>query len=74
MMSNVTMQLETLSCPTCIKKLKVHCIKTAGVESAKLMFNASKAKAEYDPEKVTADELKGVVEKLGYEVLKVKEV
>ncbi|GGE03197.1 heavy-metal-associated domain-containing protein [Jeotgalicoccus aerolatus] len=72
-MSNVTMQLETLSCPTCIKKIEGALLKTAGVESAKLMFNASKAKAEYDPEKVTADELKGVVEKLGYEVLKVKE-
>ena len=73
MMSNVTMQLETFSCPTCIKKIEGALLKTAGVESAKLMFNASKAKAEYDPEKVTADELKGVVEKLGYEVLKVKE-
>lgn len=72
-MNKVTMQLETLSCPTCIKKIEGALTKTNGVESAKLLFNASKAKAEYDPEKVTSAELKSVIENLGYEVLKVKE-
>lgn len=72
-MNTVTMQLETLSCPTCIKKIEGALTKTTGVESAKLMFNSSKAKAKYDETKVTSEELKNVVEKLGYEVLKVKE-
>lgn len=72
-MSNVTMQLETLSCPTCIKKIEGALTKTEGVKSAKLLFNASKAKVEYDSDKVTSEGLKSIIEKLGYEVLKVKE-
>lgn len=72
-MSNVTMQLETLSCPTCIKKIEGALSKTGGVKSAKLLFNASKAKVEYDSDKVTSEGLKSIIEKLGYEVLKVKE-
>ncbi|QYA48434.1 heavy-metal-associated domain-containing protein [Nosocomiicoccus ampullae] len=72
-MSNVTIQLETLSCPTCIKKIEGALTKTEGVKSAKLLFNASKAKVEYDLDKVTSEGLKSIIEKLGYEVLKVKE-
>lgn len=63
-MNGATMQLETLSCPTCIKKIIAALTKTDGVESAKLLFNASKAKAEYNPEKVTSAELKSVIENL----------
>lgn len=71
-MQKTVMQLETLTCPTCIKKIESALSKVAGVESATVLFNASKAKVDFDDSKVSADQLKETVEKLGYEVLTVK--
>lgn len=46
-----------------------------GVSNTKVLFNASKIKANFDPDKVHPEQLAAVVEKLGYEVqsTKVKE-
>lgn len=66
------MQLETLTCPTCMKKIEGTLGKTEGVEKAKVLFNTSKAKVEFDETKVSADQLKQKIEKLGYEVKNVK--
>ncbi|WP_449354623.1 heavy-metal-associated domain-containing protein [Virgibacillus natechei] len=40
-----------------------------GVEEAKVMFNSSKVKATFNDDQVTADEIKGTIEKLGYPVI-----
>ncbi|KRN24948.1 hypothetical protein FD14_GL000416 [Secundilactobacillus similis DSM 23365 = JCM 2765] len=45
---------------------------TAGVEKVQVLFNASKVKADFDDSQVSADELAQVVDKLGYEVKKIK--
>ncbi|WP_051912644.1 heavy-metal-associated domain-containing protein [Carnobacterium funditum] len=45
-MSKAVYQLEPLTCPSCIKKIESTLSKTAGVESAKVMFNSSKVKTE----------------------------
>lgn len=71
-MSKAVLQLETLTCPTCMQKIQGTLEKVDGVEKAKVLFNSSKAKVDYDTNKVTADRLKEVVEQLGYEVLQVK--
>lgn len=68
-MTKVTLQLEQLTCPTCVKKVETALGKTAGVESVKVSFTSSKVKAEYDETKVSVEEMKSVVEKLGYQVL-----
>lgn len=67
-MKKAVMQLETLTCPSCIKKIEGALSKVSGVESAKILFNASKAKLDFDDSKVSAEQLKETVEKLGYEV------
>lgn len=71
-MQKAVLQLETLTCPTCKKKIEGALEKTAGVDSVKVLFNASKAKVDFDETKVSANRLKETVEKLGYEVLTVK--
>lgn len=71
-MQKAVMQLETLTCPTCIKKIESALGKMGGVDQVKVLFNASKAKVDYDEQQVTANELKETVEQLGYEVLTVK--
>ncbi|MCH1713936.1 MULTISPECIES: heavy-metal-associated domain-containing protein [Lactococcus] len=43
-------------------------MKTVGVKSAKVLFNASKVKAEFDENVVNANQLLSKIEKLGYPV------
>ncbi len=71
-MKKVTLQLETLTCPSCLVKIEAGLNKIDGVENIKILFNASKVKAEYDETKVQVGEIKSVIEKLGYDVLSVK--
>lgn len=67
-----TLQTDTLTCPSCIKKIEGNLKKREGVEAAKVLFNSSKVKVQHDENKVNADEIKGIVENLGYPVLDVK--
>ena len=62
------MKLDELSCPSCMTKIEAAVKNTKGVSSVKVLFNASKVKAEFDENQVTADELVQTVEKLGYPV------
>ncbi|UZH05147.1 heavy-metal-associated domain-containing protein [Heyndrickxia coagulans] len=71
-MKKAVMQLETLTCPSCIKKIEGALDKVEGVENVKVLFNASKAKVDFDEAKVSTDELKEIVEKTGYQVQAVK--
>lgn len=75
-MSKVIMKLDDLSCPSCMAKIEGALSGTKGVTSAKVLFNASKAKVEFDENQVNADSLVAKVEALGYvvESSKVKEV
>jgi copper chaperone len=66
------MQLETLTCPSCLKKIEGALSKVEGIENAKVLFNASKAKVDFDESKVSADAIKETIENLGYEVKNVK--
>lgn len=71
-MSKAILQLETLTCPSCIKKIESTLTKTPGVEIAKVIFNSSKVKIEYQEAQVVINELKETIERLGYEVLSTK--
>ena len=71
-MNRAVFQLETLTCPSCIKKIETTLNKTAGVESAKVMFNSSKVKTQYDDSAIQADEIEETIKKLGYPVLSSK--
>lgn len=65
----VRFQLETLTCPSCITRIEGVLNKEPGVEKAKVLFNSSKVKVEYNEDKVSADRLAEVIEKVGYPVL-----
>ncbi|HLW30933.1 MAG TPA: heavy-metal-associated domain-containing protein [Aequorivita sp.] len=62
-------QLETLTCPSCITRIEGVLKKEPGVEKAKVLFNSSRVKIDYDEEKVSADRLAEVIEKVGFPVL-----
>ena len=49
-MSQAVLQLETLTCPTCIKKIENALSKQEGVEKVNVLFNASKENVTFDEE------------------------
>lgn len=74
-MTKAIMQLDELSCPSCLQKIEHALAQQTGVSNVKVLFNAAKVKTDFDAQTVTADQLAGVVTRLGYEVktIKVKE-
>ncbi len=71
-MKKATIQLDDLACPSCGMKIEAAVKSVDGVnaDSAKVLFNASKVKLEFDEDKTTMDEIKQAIEKVGYEVKK----
>lgn len=65
-----TIQMEELVCPMCAQKIETALQKTAGVTSASVLYNASKAKVEFDENQTNLEELKKVITGLGYVVIK----
>lgn len=67
-MTKAVFQLDPLTCPSCIKKIESTLNKTEGVESAKVLFNSSKVKANFDEQKIEAEQIEEKITKLGYPV------
>ncbi|BCP61639.1 heavy-metal-associated domain-containing protein [Streptococcus suis] len=71
-MQKATIQLETLTCPSCMQKIEngVKSLDGVSKESLKVLFNSSKVRVEFDDEKISIKDIEYVIDKLGYEVLK----
>lgn len=65
-------QLETLSCPSCLQKIENAVKQVDGVnkDSVKVMFNASRVKVEFDNDVVGIEEIEDAIQRLGYVVEK----
>ncbi len=75
MMKKAILQLETLACPTCMQKIEGAIKSVPGVdkESVKVLFNASKAKVNFDASMTNINEIVKAVQAIGYDVLKASE-
>ncbi|MEA5108369.1 MAG: cation transporter [Sphaerochaeta associata] len=77
-MKKLTMQLESLTCPSCMQKIENATKALQGVqkESVKVLFNSSKVKLDFDDSAITAETIAQAITTLGYEVKKsqVKEI
>ena len=73
-MQKATIQLETLSCPSCLQKIEnaVKGINGVNQDSLKIMFNASKVIVDFDSEVVVINDIEEAIEDLGYPVVKSK--
>ena len=71
-MQKATIQLETLTCPSCMQKIENGVKSLDGVDknNIKVLFNSSKVRVEYDDEKVSIKDIENTIDKLGYEVIK----
>ncbi|MGM0431647.1 MAG: heavy-metal-associated domain-containing protein [Spirochaetota bacterium] len=71
-MRDITLQLETLSCPTCAAKINGVLKKTKGVKEVEVLFNTSRVKLSYDQAVNDERGISSVIESLGYGVLNIK--
>lgn len=62
--------MEELVCPTCAQKIETALKKALGVLSASVLYNASKAKVEFDESKTSAEDLVKIITGLGYQFIK----
>lgn len=71
-MKKATIQLGTLTCPSCVLKVEsaVKSLNGVNKDSVKVMFNSSKVKFDFDAEKVSVEDAEKAITALGYEVKK----
>ena len=65
-----TIQMEELVCPMCAQKIETALRKAPGVISATVLYNASKAKVEFDETQTSLEALMRVITALGYEIVR----
>lgn len=72
MMKTAAIQLETLTCPSCVQKIEGALKNLNGVdqESMKIMFNSSKVKLNFDESVLSIDAIEKAITTMGYEVQK----
>jgi copper chaperone CopZ len=68
-MQSAEFQLEPLSCPSCIIKIERTLEKKEGVEEARVLFNSSKVKVEYNEVQASEEVLQETIEMLGFPVI-----
>lgn len=68
-MTSKTYQLQTLTCPTCVKKIETAVKQMEGVKDVEVLFNASKVKVNFDESLGDGKEVKKTIERLGFGIL-----
>ncbi|MNJ36740.1 heavy-metal-associated domain-containing protein [Paenibacillus bouchesdurhonensis] len=73
-MQKASIQLDTLSCPSCMQKIEnaVKGLNGINPDSVKVLFNASKVKVDFHSEKIAIGDIEKAIEDLGYPVIKSK--
>ena len=73
-MKKAILQLETLTCPSCLQKINnaVKGLDGVNKESVNVMFNSSKVKLDFDEAKIIPEKIANAINALGYEVKKMQ--
>ncbi|WP_103981830.1 heavy-metal-associated domain-containing protein [Helcococcus massiliensis] len=73
-MKKLNMQLETLTCPSCLEKIEKGVKSLEGVDkdSVKVLFNSAKVKLNFDDNVLDSKEVENKIRSLGYDVLSTK--
>jgi copper chaperone len=71
-MQKATIQLEALTCPSCMQKIEGAVKALDGIDQGSLnvSFNSSKVKVNFDDAKVSIQDIENAISKMGYEVKK----
>ena len=71
-MTNKTLQLEGMTCPTCVLRIEKLLKKTKGVGESEVLYNSGRVKLALDEDLVSVDAISAAIEQLGYKVVSVK--
>lgn len=73
-MQKAVINLETLTCPSCIQKIENAVKGMEGIEkeSLEVLFNSSRVRLNFDPESTTIEAIEKTIEDLGYPVIRSK--
>ena len=71
-MQKASIQLEALTCPSCVQKIEnaVKALNSVDKESVKVLFNSSKVKFDFDGEKLSLEDIEKAITALGYDIKK----
>ena len=67
-MKNIIWKVDTLTCPSCIKRIEKSLKKQKGVKTVEVKFNSSKVDVEFDETTISKDTITKILENLGYPV------
>lgn len=70
-MKKATLQLETLTCPSCMQKIvkTVRTLDGIDKDSVNVMFNSSKLKVTFDDSVTSVEKIIDAISNLGFDVL-----
>lgn len=71
-MTKLTLQLEKMTCPSCMKKITNHVDALDGVEKMKILFSASKGRVLFDEAILSENKIIEEIETIGYTAKKIK--
>jgi len=71
-MQKAVINLETLTCPSCIQKIENAVKGMEGIEkeSLEVLFNSSRVRLNFDSESTTIEAIEKTIEDLGYPVIR----
>lgn len=73
-MKTATIQLETLTCPSCMQKIEgaVKALEGIDKNTLKVLFNSSKVKVNFDEDRLAIDKIENAITNMGYQIIKSK--
>ena len=71
-MKSATINLETLTCPSCMQKIEGAMKGLDGIDqdTVSISFNSSRLRFNFDEDKITIEEVEKAIDKVGYDVIK----
>jgi len=71
-MKQAVINLETLSCPSCLQKIESAVKGLDGVDkdSVEVMFNSSRVRTSFDSDTISIEKIEESIENLGYPVIR----
>lgn len=68
-MKQVTLNVQGMSCGSCVNKVEENVGKLNGVESVKVQLSDGKVDITFDESTIVLEEIKGAIKDTGYEVI-----
>ena len=71
-MKKATIQLEDLTCPSCVQKIEGAVKGLDGVDknTIEVMFNSSRLKVDFNEDVISVEDIEKEIDRVGYEVIK----